>query len=97
MITKTENQRRTEKAVRIRKERGNYKANQATGVMHKDEVLTLQAFCSRMGCTASNVIDMRRRGLIVREDGGRLKVSGEDYLNYVNALPVAKLKNPSVG
>lgn len=61
-----------------------------TGVIRADEVLTIDAFCARMVCKLSSVAEMRRRGLIVRQDGAnRLRIHGQDYLNYVASLPPA--------
>lgn len=65
-----------------------------TGVIRADEVLTLDAFCARMVCKLSSVAEMRRRGLIVRQDGAnRLRIHGQDYLDYVASLPAAPLWN----
>lgn len=63
-----------------------------TGVIRADEVLTIDAFCARMVCKLSSVAEMRKRGLIVRQDGAnRLRIHGQDYLNYVASLPPAPL------
>lgn len=61
------------------------------GVIRADEVFTVDAFRARLGCKASTVAEMRRRGLVVRQDGGRLKIHGRDYLDYVASLPAAPL------
>lgn len=67
-----------------------------SGVIRADEVLTIDAFCARMVCKLSSVAEMRRRGLIVRQDGAnRLRIHGQDYLDYVRSLPAAPTWNAS--
>lgn len=48
------------KATRVRKEKGNYRAREAVGVVRADEVLTLDAYCKRMGTTRGHVNESRR-------------------------------------
>lgn len=61
-----------------------------SGVIRADEVLTIDAFCARMVCKLSSVAEMRKRGLVVRQDGAnRLRIHGADYLEYVRNLPPA--------
>lgn len=41
------------------------------------------------GCNWPAVRGMRRRGLKVRKDGGRVMIRGEDYIDYLGTLPTS--------
>ncbi len=68
----------------------------ATGIVTSDESFTQDAFIERMGITRTQFNEMRRRGLVTRKDGGRVRVLGSDYLEYLRQLPVATLKERPV-
>lgn len=73
------------------------KRTAVSGVIQADEVLTIDAFCARMACKAASITEMRRRGLIVRQDGkNRLRIHGADYLEYVRSLPPAPIRGEAV-
>lgn len=82
----------TANAVKTLKSKGQHRRNAAVGEICEDKSYTLRTFCDHLGCTASAVIEMRKRGLKARWDGGRLMINGRDYLEYVANLPVAELK-----
>ena len=79
------------KATKTRKEAGNHKASLATGYVEASESFSIDGFIERLGTTRSGVSEMRRRGLIARKDGSRVRILGADYLRYLESLPVAGL------
>lgn len=85
--------RDTSRANAVRRSEGNYRSREATGVIQADESFTQEAFLGRMGITRTKFNDMRRRGLVVRRDGGRVMVLGSDYLRYLGSLPEAVLND----
>jgi hypothetical protein len=91
MDTPVSPRRNTERATAARKAKGNYKSREATGVITAEESFTTDAFISRLGITRTQFNEMRRRGLVCRKDGGRVKVTGADYIAYLQQLPEAKL------
>ncbi|WP_397570613.1 hypothetical protein [Schlesneria sp. T3-172] len=84
-----------QKATKARKQSGNRKASAATGYVEAGESFSMEGFIERLGTTRSGVSEMRRRGLVVRKDGGRVRVLGADYLKYLASLPVAGLDEDS--
>lgn len=70
---------------------GKHRANFALGIVNDSESFTLDAFCDRIGCTRSALTEMRKRGLVVRSNGGKRVISGKDYNDYVRTLPAAEL------
>jgi len=95
MATMTKAQQSAQKkATEVRKGLGNHKAASATGVIMANESFDLSAFIERLGTTRSAVSEMRRRGLKLRRDGGRVRVLGSDYIAYLESLPEATLDDP---
>lgn len=92
----TESKRTAKKAKKPNPKHVRPRKTAVSGVIRADEVLTIDAFCARMVCKLSSVAEMRKRGLIVRQDGpNRLRIHGQDYLNYIASLPVAPTWNRS--
>lgn len=61
-----------------------------SGIIRVGENYTLGEFMSTLGCNWHSLREMRRKGLVVRQDSTRrLMVRGEDYDNYLKTLPVA--------
>ena len=83
------------KATKIRKSNGNRRASSATGHVAPGEIFSVKAFIDRLGTTRSGLSEMRRRGLKSRQDGGRVMILADDYLEYLKSQPVAELKNAS--
>jgi hypothetical protein len=81
----------TDKAVKVSKEKGHHRERNAMGVVSANEVFTTQAFIDRIGTTRSGLSEMRRRGLKARRDGGAVRITGADYLEYLRSQPVAEL------
>jgi len=79
------------KADAVRRSLGKYKSKAASGVIDDSESFSIEAFCERLGCTRSAVTEMRKRGLIVRANGGKRTISGRDYNAYIQTLPPAEL------
>ncbi len=58
-------------------------------VMVPGEILPVEEFMSRVGCTRYGLAGMKARGLVMRKDGHRVVIRYEDYANYVASLPEA--------
>ena len=80
-----------QKAVKTSTTKGHHRERNAAGIVRADESFSLKAFCDRIGTTKSGLSVMRRRGLKARRDGGRVRILGTDYLEYLSTQPVAEL------
>ena len=76
------------KAAKVRSKRGNHNAANASGEMSADEVLSIDAFCKRMGTTRTAVCGWRHKGLKVRCTGNRRFIHGADWCEFIKNLPV---------
>lgn len=81
-----------QKAVNTSKTKGHHRERKAEGIVRADEAFSIKAFCDRIGTTKSGLSEMRKRGLKARKDGGRVSITGADYLEYLRSLPVAELE-----
>lgn len=59
------------------------------GVVHIGESLRLHAFCDRLGIDRKKVMAMKSKGLKVRRDGLYLVITGADYVEFCQSLPLA--------
>ena len=63
-----------------------------SGNMRADEVLTIDAFCERFKISRNHIVDMRRKGLVVRAESEKnLRILGSDYHDFLKTQPVATL------
>lgn len=51
-------------------------------------VYRIPAFCEELGISRQRLVDMRNRGLPIREDGKYRVILGRDYLEWAATLPV---------
>lgn len=79
------------KAAKTLRTHGHHCASAATGHLAPGEIFTVKAFIDRMGTTRSGLLEMRKRGLKARRDGGRVRILADDYLEYLKNQPVAEL------
>ena len=67
------------------------KKAEGTGIVTSGESFTLDEFVKRLGITRMQLIRMRQRGLMCRQDGRYVRVLADDYLRYLANLPIAEL------
>lgn len=71
---------------------GPAKKTRLTGEMRSDEILTIDAFCERFKVTRNHIIEMRKKGLIVRAESEKnLRIVGSDYHDFLRTQPKAEL------
>lgn len=62
---------------------------EATGTIHDNESLTLDAFCRRLRVTAAEVVRYRRSGLRAVRVGRQIQIRGRDWNQWLDAQPTA--------
>ena len=65
------------------------------GIVTSGESFTVSEFVKRLGITRMQLIRMRERGLVCRQDGRYVRILADDYLDYLANLPKAELKDVS--